>query len=95
MRDDVRTTGEPLERATRLANAGVTGVEADPEHGEDVRAIVMVVAGDRAGVAVHGYDDAASMEPLADMLAHLQALFAANGKTLAFMTDDQLHAGQN
>lgn len=95
MRDDVQRTDEPQEPSTRLANAGVAGVEADPEHADGVRVIVMVVAEGRGGVAVSGYDDADSAEPLADMLSHVTALFAAQGKTLMFMTEADLAAGPN
>jgi len=57
-------------------------LEAHPEHRDGDKAVIMLMndeAGD-GGLVLHGYDDHG--EAAADLLLHLKAIFAADGKTL-------------
>jgi hypothetical protein len=79
-----RTEGQPHEPLTRLANSMIDHLGDQPDAG-DVRAVVMLfrdtAAGQtRGGIGLAGYDT--DTEAIADVFAHLAALFEANGKRL-------------
>jgi hypothetical protein len=95
MTGDVERTETPQERLTRLADAAVDGINGHPENGDDVRGIIMLVAGTRSGIAVFGYDEEDGPDALVDLAQHLQGLFAAHGKTVTFLSGDSLGAGPN
>ena len=78
--DVTRSDGEPHDRLTRLCAAMTDALEAQPGT-DDVKAIVMLQDAERGGLQVHGYED--QVEAMVDLLGHLQAIFEANGKTLA------------
>lgn len=75
-------TEEPRDRLTRLC-AQMAQVLDTPEN-QDVQAGVFLSAGDTAGLVFHGYSD--SIEGVAAVFMHLQAVFAANGKRMDFMS---------
>ena len=76
-------TFEPIDRLTRLCSVMVDALEEHPEYGEDVRALVMLNADERGGIVQHGYDEEEA--PIVDLFLHLQAMFQAQGKTLAIV----------
>ena len=59
-------------------------LDAHPEYTSEVRCIVFLDDGKRGGLQLHGYDN--DTEAMADLLVHLRAIFAANGKTLEIVT---------
>lgn len=75
-----RTEGQPHDRLTRLCDAMTSALEADPEHRESDKAIIMLDDGRKGGIVLHGYDS--DTDAMADLLTHLRAIFEANGKTL-------------
>jgi hypothetical protein len=76
-------TSEPVDRLTRLCDAMIEALVAQPENGEDVQCIVFLQDEKRGGLVMHGYaDDATAM---ADLIMHLRAIFRANGKDLGFV----------
>lgn len=77
MSDVHRSEGEPHDRLTRIGNRIGLQLEHDPEHVEGDRCVIFLSDGERA---VFGYDS--DNEAIVDMLMHLKAVFAANGKTL-------------
>lgn len=58
-------------------------LESEPA-ADGVKAIVMLDDGARGGICLHGYDD--DVDAMADLLAHIKALFEANGKTFMVTT---------
>lgn len=95
MTGDVERTETPQERLTRLADAAVDGINGHPENGDDVRGVIMLIAGDRSGIAVFGYDEEDRGGELADLAVGMANLFKAHGKTLTFVDGDSLGAGPN
>jgi hypothetical protein len=77
--DEKRTT-EPHDRLTRLCDVMTTAMEADPEHGPDVKCIVFLDDGKRGGLQLHNYED--DTDAMVDLLMHLRAIFRSNGKEL-------------
>lgn len=75
-------TEEPHDRLTRLC-AQMTEVLNTPDNA-DVQAGVFLSAGDTAGLVFHGFTD--SIEGVAAVFLHLQAVFEANGKRMDFMS---------
>jgi hypothetical protein len=69
---------QPFDRLTYLS-AEMTGPLERPEN-EDVKAIVFLQDGQRGGIQIHGYDD--DIQAMADLFAHLKAVFASIGKDL-------------
>lgn len=82
MSDEQRST-EPHDRLTRLCDVMTTAMEADPEHGPDVKCIVFLDDGKRGGLQLHNYED--DTEALVDLFMHLRAIFRSQGKDLAFV----------
>jgi hypothetical protein len=76
---DEHRMAEPHDRLTRLCAAMTDALDAHPEHGDE-KCVVFLQDGERGGLQLHGYDDDA--EAIADVLFHLQAIFAANGSQL-------------
>lgn len=76
-----RTEGNPHDRLTRIAATMIDTMLEHREHGDE-RCVVMLSDPVRkeSGLVLCGYEDDA--EAMVDMLGHLQAIFAANGKTL-------------
>jgi hypothetical protein len=81
MGDVRRTEGQPHDRLTRLCEAMGDALKAHPEYRDGDKAIVMLVDDKRLGIGLHGYDDDPDAAET-DLLAHLQTMFEANGKTL-------------
>lgn len=83
-----RLSDEPVDKLTRLTAVMTSALEADPEYNDNVRAIIMLDDGKRGGIQLHGYEDATA--GIADLLAHLRAIFRANGKRMdiVFMDED-------
>lgn len=79
--DVSRHEEQPDERRHRLAAAMLEAFEQHPEQGQDARAIAFVTVdqGDKhaGSTATCGYDTDA--DAAADLLAHLAAMFEANG----------------
>lgn len=83
-----RTENSPHDRLTRICARMTDAMDADPEHRDGDRAIIMLDDGWRGGIVLHGYDS--DLDGLADLLAHVRAIFEANGKTLALGVGDDL-----
>lgn len=71
-----RTEGEPHDALTRI---GERMLDAMPDD-DELRAVVLLWRDDRAATCLGGFDD--DLEAVAAMLAHLRAIFEANGKRL-------------
>ena len=81
-----RRSKQPIDRLTRLCDAVTDALEAHPEHGDDVRCVVMLSDGTRGGLVTHGYDETGDdTDAMVDLIIHLKAVFEANGKTLMIM----------
>lgn len=85
MAEDVRPSGEePVERLRRIANVMLEAMEAHPENPNDsVRAMVLLLEGDRGTVGSAGWDD--PEEQLAALLQAAEALAKASGQPFAVM----------
>lgn len=83
MTQEVKKTGEPHDRLTRLCAAMTEALDAHPEFTPDVKAVVMLQDAERGGIQIHNYDD--STEALVDLFLHLRAIFRAQGKELNLM----------
>lgn len=75
-----RSEDEPHDRLTRICDAMTNTFEAHPEHHTGDRCVVFLDSDSRGGLVMYGYDDDA--EALANVFAHLRAVFRANGKEL-------------
>jgi hypothetical protein len=75
-----RTAGEPHDRLTRLADAMITALEANPDYEDGIKAMIFVDHGNRGGIGMHGWDDDA--DAVAHLFGHLAAIFEANGQKL-------------
>lgn len=76
----VRRLSDPDDRLGRLAQAMLDALEAHPEYGDDVQAIVLLDTATEGTIVHHGYegiDDDSG--PFAAMIHHLGALAKANG----------------
>jgi hypothetical protein len=83
-----RTEDEPHDRLTRICDAMSTAMESHPEYQEGDKAVVFMDSDvdRRGGLVMFGYED--DSDALASIFAHLQAVFAANGKTLSIIPID-------
>jgi hypothetical protein len=83
-----RTEGVPHDRLTRIGDAMTVAFDVHAEHREGDRCIVFLQDGQMGGIAIHGYEDDSTA--IVDLLLHIRAMFAANGKSLeiGFMNDD-------
>lgn len=79
MADEKRTT-EPHDRLTRLCAVMTEALEADPEHGPDIKCIVFLDNGQRGGLQLYNYED--DTDAIVDLMLHLRAIFRSNGKDL-------------
>lgn len=75
-----RTEGEPHERMTRLGKVMLDALAADPEYIEGMQVVIMLRVDERAGTVLDGFDNDA--QATAFMLAHVQAVLAANGQRM-------------
>lgn len=82
-----RTEGEPHDRLTRICDQMTKTFEMHPEHRPDDKCIVFLDDGEMGGLVIYGYDDDA--EAMTNLLLHLKAMFAANGKRLDLMFMDE------
>lgn len=82
--DEVKVTfGEPHNRLTRMCDAMATTLDEHPENPEkNVKAIILVNDEENNGIVMHGYDEAG--DAMVDLLLHMKAIFAANGKRVMF-----------
>lgn len=78
-----RREREPTDRLTRICDQMTVTFDQHPEHQPSDKCIVFLDDGERGGLVLHGYDD--DTEAMADLLMHLKAIFAANGKRLEMM----------
>ncbi len=91
--DEASITGgvydEPQERLTRIAGAMTQAMTDHPEHGDDLRLVVML-HDDKggSGSALYGYPEGEelSAESLTDVVKHLSALFRAAGISMDVKT---------
>lgn len=83
MTDAHRHEGKPVDRLTRIGDRMTTALEADPEHRDGDKAIVMLNDAGGGGITMAGYDD--DTEAMADLIIHLKAIFEANGKTFKIL----------
>ena len=74
----VRRLSEPDNRLGRLAAAMFDALEAHPEYGDGVKAIVMLDTSGEGTIAHHGYDEDDDGVFVA-LLLHLTAIAKANG----------------
>ena len=81
MSDEVSRSFEPIDRLTRLTVEMTTPLDL-PEN-DDVKAIIFLQDGKRAGIQIHGYDD--QNEAMADLFIHMKAIFQSVGKDLEFI----------
>jgi hypothetical protein len=81
--DDIRESSEPFDRLTELCKTMTDSIET--EENAEVKGIIFLNEGERAGIQLFGYDT--TVEGMADLLVHLKALFASQGKQFGVMTD--------
>jgi hypothetical protein len=81
--DDIIESGEPFDRLTELCDIMQESIHT-PEN-EDVRGIIFLHDADRGGMVLMNYTDTSSA--MADLLVHMKALFASQGKGFGVMTD--------
>lgn len=83
-----RHTREPHDRLTRICDQMTKTFDMHPEHRSTDKCIVFLGDDAMGGLVIHGYND--ENEAMVDLLMHLRAIFAANGKVmdLIFMNDD-------
>ena len=88
-----RTEGQPHDRLTRICDRMTKTFDMHPEHLSTDKCIVFLEDGKMGGLSLHGYDD--DTEAMVDLLMHLKAMFAANGKRLdlMFMDEDGITRG--
>ena len=83
---EVERTEGPHDRLTRMCDAALRAYEEHPEHGEQDRCIIFMDDGEEGGLVISGYDE--DTEAMANLLRHLQAMFAASGMKLDLMSLD-------
>lgn len=84
MKDVRRTVDQPHDRLTRLCDAMIAALEADAEHRDGDKAVIMLDDGDRGGIVIHGYGED-HRRAAAAVLTHLKAIFEAHGQTFMIM----------
>lgn len=87
MADPPRRTEEPHNRLTRICDAMTGTFDQHPEHQPDDKCIVFLNTNDQGGLVIYGYDD--DMDAMTNLLMHLRAVFAANGKRFDLMFIDE------
>lgn len=80
MSSALRTEGEPHDRLTRISDAASRAIDAHPENGPDIKAIIMVDDDERGGMVFHGYEEDA--DAIVAIFGHLQAALETRGQTL-------------
>jgi hypothetical protein len=91
MSDFTRTDEQPHDRLTRIGDAMTIAMDGHPEVREGDRAIIFLDSKERGGIVLHGYTD--GTEAMADLLAHIEVLFKANGMEMRFVPLDAMGQG--
>ena len=86
-----KRTDEPHDRLTRMCATMTEAFDAHPEHRENDKCIVFLDDGKRGGIQMHGYDEYA--EGMADLMAHVEAMFKANGLVMTFVPVETIGEG--
>jgi hypothetical protein len=72
-------TEEPHDRLTRLCQRVLELLEAEPEY-DGERCVIFISGEGNGGLMMHGYEN--DSEAVADVLIHLKAIMAANGRQM-------------
>lgn len=86
-----RTDHVPHDRLTRLANVAVDAIEADGEHEDGDRAIILLDDGTKGGIVLHGYH--APEDVIADLVAHIRAIAESSGIDVRVIIAPEVHDG--
>lgn len=84
MSDEHRSVDEPHDRLTRLCDAMIDALRAQPEVSDADRCVIFLTDGDRGGAVLNGYDD--DFVAMIDVFMHMRSVFRANGKDLQLHT---------
>jgi len=81
--EDLRQDDQPFDRLTELANTMRESINTPDNN--DVRGIVFLSDSEMSGIVLFGFDD--PIRAMAELLVHMKAVFAAQGKGFGVMSD--------